>query len=195
MNSLLKISIATIPIVLIGMLIFAHLQVTASIRLNYSTFSKWSLGLASLVGQPGAAHMRASMQVFKSDNKEEQRAGFLFLKNEYESGSGYSAGKLGWAYQRGFGVQPDLKKAIKLYEDSAQRGGTYWQFLLAHAHEQGYLGFTPNKENATYWLDMKPKIHIAKYECWVANYYEDGIFPMNEEKLNYYDTECSKSDT
>ena len=25
---------------------------------------------------------------------------------------------------------------------------TYWQFLLAHAHEEGYLGFPPSTEQS-----------------------------------------------
>ena len=195
MKSILKFSAISIPIVLVGMLIFAHLQTNASIRLNYTYFSKVSLKLAKIVGHPTAGHMLASMQVFKSDNEKEQREGFHFLEKEYESGSAYSAGKLGWAYQRGLGVDRDSEKAIQLYQEAASRGMTYWQFLLAHAYEEGYLGFSVDKEKAKYWIEKKPKIHIAKYECWVANFYDDGIFPKDEEKRNYYDAECSKSDT
>ena len=101
----------------------------------------------------------------------------------------YAAGKLGWAYQRGLGVEPDLAKALELYRGAAERGGTYWQYLLAHAHEMGYLGLERSAEKAAYWRGL-PKVQIDTYDCWVRNYYFDGIFPANETVSAYHEKRC-----
>jgi len=152
--------------------------------------AKVYLSIAEKMGNKGAAHMLASLRLFQSKDNIEQRLGFSYLESEYEEGSAYSAGKLGWAYQRGLGVEPNLLKAIELYEYAALRGMTYWQFLLAHAYEKGYLGFEVDEEKAKYWFILEPKVHSAKYECWVANYYRDGTFPTNNMMLNFYQAKC-----
>jgi len=152
--------------------------------------AKSYLSLANDLGNKQSAHMLASIQLFKSTNFEEQQVGFKQLKKEYESGSAYAAGKLGWAYQRGLAVKPDISKAVELYNYAASSGMTYWQFLLAHAYKQGYLGLKKSSEKSEYWLNFEPKIHIGHYECWVTSYYEDGTFPKNEQELLHYRALC-----
>ena len=56
---------------------------------------------------------------------------------------------------------------------------TYWQYLLAHAHEHGYLGLNRDLERRDFWLNYERKIHRGVYECWVVTYYEVGEFPAN----------------
>jgi hypothetical protein len=141
-----------------------------------------------------ARHILASIKLFSSGDRELQRQGFETLEQEYESGSAYAGGKLGWAYQRGLGVDPDQDKALELYNIVAERGGTYWQYLLAHAYEKGYLGLEVDAEKSAYWLEYKPKIHIALYECWVATYYDDGIFPPSEDLRTRYLKKCEETD-
>ncbi len=141
-----------------------------------------------------AAHMLASLRVFRVDDPEVQRLGFQVLKKEAESGNAYSAGKLGWAYQRGLGVDKDLSKALELYNTAASQGMTYWQYLLAHAYEKGHLGLELDLERSRYWREFKPKVHIAVYECWVAMYYQDGTFPENERVAVAYQKICDESD-
>lgn len=143
---------------------------------------------------PDAVHMLASLRLFNTDDRSLQRLGFEALKQEYESGSAFSAGKLGWAYQRGLGVDPDLDKALELYEYAAKSGMTFWQYLLAHAYERGYFGLDANTEKGAYWVEYKPKIHVALYECWVASYYADGTFPPNEELQAQYQRVCEETD-
>ena len=153
------------------------------------------LQIASDQGSRDAAHMVASIAVFQSDDPEEQEVGFKFLRREYEEeGSAYAAGKLGWAYQRGLGVEQDLTKAIELYKFAASQGMTYWQYLLAHAYEKGYLGLDVDEERAAYWLKFKPKVHIALYECWVAIYYQDGTFPKSDKLASEYQQVCDDTD-
>ena len=142
------------------------------------------------MGNNDAAHVLASLRLFQSNDTDQQRLGFRYFESEYKNGSAYSAGILGWAYQRGLGVEPNLPKAIELYEYAALRGMTYWQYLLAHANEIGYLGFEADEEKAKYWFMLEPKGHSAKYECWIANYYRDGIFPANNKMLNSYQEKC-----
>ncbi|MEX0708418.1 MAG: hypothetical protein WD078_10680 [Woeseia sp.] len=143
---------------------------------------------------PNAVHMLASLRLFHTDDPSLQRLGFTALEHEYEAGSAYSAGKLGWAYQKGLGVDPDRDKALELYEYAAKSGMTYWQYLLAHAYEKGYLGLEPDPEKTTYWVSYKPKVHVALYECWVAYYYADGTFPANEELRTRYQNVCDETD-
>ncbi len=145
-------------------------------------------------GYRSAVHILASLRLFSTDDPEQHRLGFAALEREYEEGSAYSAGKLGWAYQRGLAVEPDLQKAVELYEHAASNGMTYWQYLLAHAHEKGYLGLEVDEEQAAYWLNFKPKVHIDLYECWVANYYADGTFPSNEKLQAEYRQICETTD-
>ena len=193
MKRIFFVASALILLLPLGVLLYAHSQSIGYVTPTNSASSKWSLAFAGFLGHDSAAHMLASMRVFSSNDPEGRRKGFSRLEKEYKDGSAYSAGKLGWAYQRGLGADANLERAIELYEEAARRGMTYWQFLLAHAHEEGYLGFPPSEERAEYWLAMEPKIHIDKYECWVANYYRDGIFPSNEEKLAEYANICEGS--
>ena len=151
--------------------------------------------LAAIKGSHPATHMIASIDVFQSGDPARQKAGFQVLESEYEDqDSGYAAGKLGWAYQRGLGVEKNLDKALELYNIAAERGMTYWQYLLAYAHERGYLGLDIDIERAEYWRDFKPKVHIAQYECWVAIYYQNGIYPANEELAAEYQKICDETD-
>ena len=138
-------------------------------------------------------HTQASNDLFNSDDASKYAEAFSYLYSEYKDGSAYSAGKIGWAYQKGLGVEPDLGKAIELYEFAASRGMTYWQYLLAHAYEQGYLGFEVNPEKRDYWLNQNYKVHVAKYECWVFNYYKMGIYPSDSKLEQFYEQECNGS--
>ena len=151
--------------------------------------------LAASKGSRSAIHMTASIDVFQSGDPARQQAGFQVLESEYlDQDSAYAAGKLGWAYQRGLGTERNLDKALKLYNIAAERGMTYWQYLLAHAFEKGYLGLDIDIERAQYWREFKPKVHIAQYECWVAIYYQDGTFPVNEELAGEYQKICDDTD-
>ena len=107
------------------------------------------------------SHIEASKMLFQSDSFQDQKEGFEYLAKEANEGSAYSIGKIGWAYQMGLGVDADLDKAKELYLSPARAGMTYWQFLLAHAYEMGYLGFIQSGEQYEYWLNFQPKIHIA----------------------------------
>lgn len=136
-------------------------------------------------------HVRASKLLFSSEDPQEQREGFEFLLAEYRAGSAYSAGKIGWAYQKGLGVEQDINKAVELYEYAAGSGMTYWQFMLAHAHEMGYLGLEQSNERRDYWLNFPEKTHVDVYECWVVFYYENGFFPQNLEVQDQYKQDCA----
>ena len=152
------------------------------------------LRVAAGAGSDQAAHMIASIDVFQSGDPSRQQAGFKVLEREYvEGGSAYAAGKLGWAYQQGFGVGQDLQKALELYNFAAERGMTYWQYLLAHAYEKGYLGLDADEERAKYWREFKPKVHVALYECWVSIYYQDGTFPESDELARKYQKICDET--
>lgn len=59
---------------------------------------------------------------------------------------------------------------------------TYWQILLAHAYQEGYLGYPIDSEKSEYWRNFFPKVHRIVYQCQVASYYKDGTFPWNQEK-------------
>ena len=132
-------------------------------------------------GSSQAQHNLASLQLFRTDDPALHVRGVEQLSAEYENGSAFAAGKLGWAYQLGLGVEADLDRALTLYLHAARQGMTYWQYLLAHAHEQGYLGLALDPEYTDYWLAYELKVHYGVYECWVAHYYDMGIFPDNAE--------------
>lgn len=145
-------------------------------------------------GHPSATHILASLRLFSTDDLSQQQAGSEALEQEYESGSAFAAGKLGWAYQKGLGVEPDGDKALELYKYAALSGMTYWQYLLAHAYEKGYLGLESDPVKAADWVAYKPKVHVALYECWVASYYADGTFPANHALQAVYQKICDETD-
>lgn len=178
----------TLVLALLAM--YSYLQIYGSVEPTSGTVSKLSHFVLSKLGDRQASHALASIRLFRSNDFHEQKRGFQYLETEYEQGSYYSGGKLGWAYQRGLGVEKDLEKALSLYREAASHGMTYWQFLLAHAHQQGYLGLEQSAEMYEYWLNFSPRVHIAMYECWVANYYSDGTFPSNEQLQEEYQERC-----
>jgi len=137
-------------------------------------------------------HFDASKKLFRSENPDEIKKAYAYLQKETDEGSAYSAGKIGWAYQLGRGTEKDLKKAKELYLHAANRGMTYWQFLLAHAYQQGYLEFDKSDKEYKYWLNYEPKVHIAYYECWVLTYYDMGIFPTNEYQYKQNEITCNE---
>lgn len=141
-------------------------------------------------GHEGSAHMLASIQLFQSDDPVLQRRGFAVLQEEAEDGSAYSAGKLGWAYAMGLGIEKDEERALELYFVAANAGMTYWQYSLAHAYEQGYFGLPVDEERANYWREFEPKSHITTYECQVASNYERGLYPTNLELERRYRQQC-----
>lgn len=145
---------------------------------------------SAALGNTDAAHQIASYNLFQGNDKEKKNLGFKYLQKEYERGSAYSAGKLGWAYQEGLGTEKNLQKAKELYEFAAKHGMTYWQFLLAHAYEKGYLEYQVDLVKSKYWLEYEPKVHIDHYECWVSYYYNVGIYPEDNLELNKYQEKC-----
>lgn len=146
-------------------------------------------------GSSQARSYLASLRLFDTEDPVLQRMGFEALEQEYlESGSAFAAGQIGFAYQKGLGVEPDQEKAVELYRYAAEHGMTYWQYLLAHAYERGYLGLEVDQERSAYWLAYKPKVHIVIYECFVARYYADGTFPENEELKSMYLKTCENTD-
>jgi len=145
---------------------------------------------AERLGSKRAAHMLASMRILKSPDFKEQQLGVKQLQTEFSEGSAYAAGKLGWAYQHGYGVAKNQEKSLELYHYAAKNGMTYWQYLLSHAYEKGYLGLEVDVEKAKYWLNYTPKVHIARYECWVSTYYENGTYPLNDKESKKYREKC-----
>lgn len=145
-------------------------------------------------GYRAAQHMLASLQVFESDDPQLQRTGFQVLQAEAEDGSTYSAGKLGWAYALGRGASRDERRALELYLVAANAGMTYWQDLLSHAYERGYYGLPIDPEQAAYWREFEPKIHVTTYECEIAINYARGLFPPNTEQLERYRAACEAAD-
>jgi TPR repeat protein len=151
------------------------------------------LEIPAKAGHGNSAHMLASMQVFRSNDPELQRRGFLALQEEAQAGSAYSAGKMGWAYAMGWGTEKDEQRALEQYFIAAKAGMTYWQYLLAHAYEQGYYGLPVDQERATYWREFEPKVHVTTYECEVAGSYERGLYPANPELQQKYRKACKKA--
>ncbi|MEM7430383.1 MAG: hypothetical protein AAF351_00460 [Pseudomonadota bacterium] len=141
-------------------------------------------------GHANSAHVLASIKVFNTDDAELQREGFLALQKEADAGSAYAAGKVGWAHAIGSGTEKDEARALELYFLAANAGMTYWQYLLAHAYEQGYYGLPIDPEQASYWREFEPKIHITIYECEIAGNYARGLYPSNTELQQYYLQGC-----
>ena len=175
-----------------AMLLSGLLITTGKLSPNQHPMAKQALGMLSSLGNDAATHMLASIRLFQSDDPAEMKKGLAIIEKEAEEGSCYSAGKLGWAYQHGLAVTKDLQKAKTLYERSAKCGMTYWQILLSHAHEKGYLGYRQDPIQATYWREMKPKVHTADYNCWVADYYRNGTFPPDDKELYHYANLCGR---
>ena len=186
-------SVLGLPVLLGGMILVSGLLLTTGqITPSQHPFAKQALWMLSALGHDTATHMLASMRLFQSDDPVEMKRGLVVIEEEAENGSCYSAGKLGWAYQHGLAVSQNLEKAKTLYERAARCGMTYWQILLSHAYEKGYLGFEQDSVKALYWKELEPKVHIADFNCWVANYYRNGTFPNNDKELAIYAGRCGE---
>lgn len=144
-------------------------------------------------GYSPAIHQLASLRVFMSDNGELQRSGFLALKREADAGSAYSAGKLGHAYALGRGTERNVALALEHYTMAANAGMTSWQYELAHVYEQGYFGLAIDRQQADYWRNYQPKVHLEVYECVVANGYARGTFPENREVQEEFAEACQRA--
>lgn len=55
-------------------------------------------------------------------------------------------------YHRGLGVQMDEKKAVSLYQQSANNGYKLAQEFLAAAYHEGWFGLPRDRQKADYWL-------------------------------------------
>ena len=135
------------------------------------------LEYAAELGSDNGANILAQLRLYYSKDYAIQKLGFEYLFEQYEAGSSFSAGKLAEAYQLGLGTEKDLREALRLYNIAAEAGNTYWQYLLAHAYREGYLGLPKSTDKYTFWRDYQPKIHLLTYECEVLNFYKRGIFP------------------
>ena len=176
---------------LIGLIGYAKHQNLSSTSLNLNQAARTGHLLnGALLGDRESKHILASWWLMNSNDPSLQKQGFNYLQEEYAQGSAYAAGKLGWAYQLGLGVEMDRTRAIELYEHAAKRGMTYWQYLLAHAYEKGYLGFVRSEERMSYWLNYEHKVHIDGYECWIAYFYQVGIYPRDTEAQKYNESIC-----
>jgi TPR repeat protein len=151
------------------------------------------LSEAHEMGDKQAGHILANLKVFRSNSKEEQKEGLELLKKEYQIGSKFSAGKLGWAYNAGLGAKKDEEKAFEYYKIAAEGGMTLWQYLLAHIYEEGYYGKKPDIQQVEYWKSYRPKVHVYTYECAVAQLYSGKVsFPENPEIENKFVGLCKR---
>ncbi|MES1952141.1 Sel1 domain-containing protein [Salinisphaera sp. S4-8] len=153
--------------------------------------AKAFLALAANDGDTLAKTRLASLQLFTADSDLE-RGGVEAFQRQYEAGSAYAAGQLGWAFALGLSVEKDNEKALELFKTAASRGMTYWQFVLSHAYEQGYFGLEKDEQKSKYWLEYQPKRHIVTYECVVSAYYDKGFFPPNTKVAEEYRSRCDK---
>lgn len=142
------------------------------------------------LGSKEAKHMLAHLQLFSNDT-ELQNKGFSYFL-ESSKNSFYDKGKLGWAYHLGLGTEKNLEKAKELYELAANAGMTYWQFLLAYAHEKGLFGYEKNPELSQYWINLKPKIHIAIYECWILEFENMKLVSLTGKEIDRYKKVCNE---
>ena len=151
------------------------------------------LHIAASKGSRPAKFRIATIDVFQSGNAARQKSGFEVLEKEFQRGSVYAAGIMGWAYQQGLGVEQDTQRALELYKYSAERGMTYWQYLLAHAFYNGYLELKASKERGDYWREMRPKLLDASYGCLVSKFYQVGIFPNSPNAMNEGNEDCDEA--
>jgi len=146
---------------------------------------------AEATGDHQASHMIASIKAFNSADPEVQKEGVEAINREFDAGSKFSAGKLGWAYHLGAGVKKDDRRALELYKIAAEGGMTLWQFLLSHAYEQGYYGLRSDTTKSDYWRKYQPKVQVYSYECAVASLYREGrSFPNNIPIQQKYEAMC-----
>lgn len=146
------------------------------------------------LGNSKASHILASANVFFSNDPNDWRAGLAVLEQEYQKGSYYSAGKIGWAHNIGRGTSKDGEKALHFYRIAASGGMTLWQYLLAHSYEQGYYGLEIDSEKTQYWKDYQPKVHTYDYDCAIHHLYSSGrSFPENKEVELEFKNRCESS--
>lgn len=60
---------------------------------------------------------------------------------------------LGEVYEKGYGVERDMKQSVEWYRKAAQSGNVYAQMSLGHFYDQG-IGVPLDKKQAVYWFTL-----------------------------------------
>jgi TPR repeat protein len=172
---------------------YGECHLTANVPDADPTVARRYLHAAALLGNAGANHQLASAFIFQPTSAEERSVGVRMLREEYEAGSAFAAGKLGWAYHMGYGVPKDDTLALRFFEEAARGGMTLWQFLLAHVYEQGYYDRAVDAVRSEYWKQYPNKVHVYTYECAVAELYAGGLsFPDRPEVAARFADLCGR---
>lgn len=149
---------------------------------HYSLYWEKSLhwyGLAAKQGDPEAIFkfFEAAESRFGND-KEKMGQAIAYLSMAAEQGCGYALYLLGWAYEFGIGVEPDLAKAISWYtrcaslpEGDIYDASTDLGIIFATAE-----GEFRDPKQAKAWFDKAMKAEPASYAAkhFASLFLEDG---------------------
>lgn len=93
--------------------------------------------------------------VFVPINNVSQSSRFDFWKYRMLGSIGMSEPQriLGEIYEKGYGVEKDMKASIEWYRKAAQSGNVYAQMSLGHLYDQG-IGVAIDKKQALYWFTL-----------------------------------------
>jgi TPR repeat protein len=96
-------------------------------------------------------------------DQSEDNAGALQLYKQ-AAAAGDPAGQFGLAefYANGEGVERDLRRAVKLFTEAANKGHKRAMLVLATAYTDGSLGVPPSERQADYWRDKLAEAERAE---------------------------------
>ena len=94
-----------------------------------------------------------------------------------EGGDIYGFNNLGWAYENGIGVAPDLEKAISWYEKAAAGGQPMAPINLGLIHRDGRPGVPSDLGKAAFWFAEAARRGAGWGNVHLAALYADGRLP------------------
>ncbi len=130
----------------------------------------WFLKAAAL----GHSFAYNNLGYMLAQSGEAERALPLFQASA-ESGDVYGYNNMGYAYQNGFGVEPDIQKAIAWYEKAAQGGQPNAPINLGFIYRDGGPGLEPDPRRAAFWFAEAAKGGNAWGSVHLAALYRDGL--------------------
>ncbi|MGD9852168.1 MAG: tetratricopeptide repeat protein [Nitrospirales bacterium] len=109
---------------------------------------------AAAQGHAWGVHMAGGCDFDGEDGPKNPAKGVVMFKRVLEMGNSAAAAaannRLGWAYEKGVGVERDLRRAADYYRRSAENGYMHGQFNYASVLEHG-IGVERNEAESLRW--------------------------------------------
>lgn len=121
-----------------------------------------------------ASYLARGFGATSDDEAADRSAAFKLTSEAASAGLPTAIGELGFYYERGIGVEPDVDKALELYRRAADAGDVGAMRKLSHAYAYG-LGVPQNLTEAIAWNRRAADLGDATAAYNLGVYYFNGV--------------------